>query len=58
MKEYIKPKLKLIQIQINLMTNSYQQCDCYQYREYGGCIGCKGYCGCNHWDGDSIVPGC
>ena len=59
-KTYIKPKIEVIKASTNLMSNSgpKQQCDCYEYREHIGCNGCKGHCGCNHWDGEKIVPGC
>lgn len=62
MKKYVKPTIEVFKIEYEniLKASHYVQCDCYEYRENGGCIGCKGHCGCNHWDPDlqEIVPGC
>lgn len=61
-KKYVKPETVVIKIDSDkkTLTTSGEQCDCYEYREHIGCIGCKGGCGCNHWDRDlqEIVPGC
>lgn len=67
MKKYIRPIINFEKIEENnLLTASQreeyhddgEQCDCFVHREYGGCQGCKGGCGCSHWDGEKIVPGC
>ena len=64
--KYIRPIIGFEEIeQTNILSTSQQehhndgkQCDCFVHREYGGCQGCTGNCGCNHWDGEKIVPGC
>ena len=55
--KYIKPEIKL---QYDYLLQSSHQCDCYEYREHRGCIGCKGNCGCDHWDEETQthIPGC
>ena len=56
--KYIKPEIKVIKLQYDYLLQSFHQCDCYEYREHIGCDGCEGHCGCDHWDGEKIVPGC
>ena len=58
-KNYVKPEVRLMKVDITLMTSS-TQCDCYEYREHHGCIGCKGNCGCDHYDEETgkLIPGC
>lgn len=64
MKQYIKPIIFFENIEnenilLTLIPETHQ-CDCYTFRVYGGCKGCKGNCGCNHWDPElqKIIPGC
>ena len=61
-KQYIKPTIEFDEIEEtnDLLADSqpYTQCHCYEYEVHGGCRGCKGGCGCNHWDGEKIVPRC
>ena len=59
-KKYTKPEINIYKINSNQMIMSSTQCDCYEYRVHGGCQGCHGNCGCNHWDAESqtLVPGC
>ena len=61
-KTYIAPIAEFEEIELDgdLMANSQPttQCNCYEFIEHGGCRGCHGHCGCNHWDGEKIVPGC
>ena len=62
-KKYIKPEIEVIKVDTDkqiMTTSSVKQCDCYEYQIRRGCFGCKGNCGCNHWDEDlqELVPGC
>ena len=58
--KYIKPEIKVIKLQYDYLLQSSHQCDCYEYREHRGCVGCKGNCGYDHWDEETQthIPGC
>lgn len=64
MKQYIKPTIFFEDIEnenmLLISTPETHQCDCYTFRVYDGCKGCKGNCGCSHWDPElqEIIPGC
>ena len=65
MKQYIKPTIDFEILDTNSILETSgqhhsEQCSCYTHDVYGGCQGCKGNCGCNHWDPDlqKIIPGC
>lgn len=64
MKKYIKPNTEIINIQqqqlLAASVEDVEQCSCYEFMENGGCRGCHGNCGCNHWDPETgeIIPGC
>ena len=64
-KRYIKPIIEVDRIEgdTELLANSQPQstqCHCYEYDVNGGCRGCKGGCGCSHWDSEqgALIPGC
>jgi len=63
-KQYIKPIIEfdIIESDNSLLVNSQPntQCHCYEYEVHGGCRGCTGGCGCNHWDSElgELIPGC
>lgn len=62
-KLYCQPEIVIITIENTYLLNSSietKQCDCETYYRYGGCIGCRGNCGCNIWDSEAeeIIPGC
>lgn len=58
--KYIKPEIKVIKLQYDYLLQSSHQYDCYEYREHRSCVGCKGNCGCDHWDEETRthIPGC
>lgn len=61
--KYIIPKVEFELIaaeQLLLVASQPTQCHCYEHDVNGGCQGCKGNCGCNHWDSEqgALIPGC
>lgn len=62
MKQYIKPTIDFEILDTDSILeisgqHHSKQCSCYTHDVYGGC---KGNCGCSHWDPDlqKIIPGC
>lgn len=62
--KYIRPIIEfdLIESDQSLLASSQpdDQCECYESIFNGGCQGCPGHCGCNHWDSElgELIPGC
>lgn len=62
--KYITPIIEfdIIDSNYDLLASSQPstQCHCYEHDVNGGCRGCTGHCGCNHWDGELgvLIPGC
>lgn len=59
---YIKPTIEfdIIEVDSFMADSRPTQCHCYEYDVHGGCRGCTGHCGCNHWDSElgELIPGC